>query len=129
MVYFEIQADDLGRAAKFYASVFGWTLSRAERTPVEYWRIEMGDGGRGGLLRRPAPAPSPGSGTNAYVCSFEVADFDVVADLIAKQGGRVALPKFESALQSPAAKHIAGRVPDLRSARLDPSSRWPPPQM
>jgi predicted enzyme related to lactoylglutathione lyase len=51
-VYFEIQADDLGRAANFYASVFGWKLSRAERTPVEYWRIEMGDGGRGGLLRR-----------------------------------------------------------------------------
>ena len=52
-----------------------------------------------------------------------------LAYIIAKQGGRVALPKFESALQSPAAKHIAGRVPDLRSARLDPSSRWPPPQM
>ena len=94
MVYFEIQADDLGRAAHFYTRVFGWNLSRAERMPVEYWRIETGDGGRGGLLRRPAPAPSPGSGTNAYVCSFEVADFDVVADLIAKHGGRTALPKF-----------------------------------
>src|ERR1700739_3424034 len=94
MVYFEIQAEDLGRAANFYTNIFGGNFTRAEGIPVEYWRIETHDRGRGGLLKRPQPAPPLRSGANAYVCSFEVADFDVAADLISRQGGSVALPKF-----------------------------------
>jgi uncharacterized protein len=61
--------------------------------PVEYWRIET-DGPRGGLLQRPAAAPALEQGTNAFVCSMEVADFDGTAKKIALLGGRVALPKF-----------------------------------
>ena len=92
-VYFEIQADRIDRAERFYADVFGWKFSKAVGTPVEYRRIETADG-RGGLLKRPAPAPPSHSGTNAYVCSFEVNDFDVMADAILKRGGMTALPKF-----------------------------------
>jgi len=91
--YFEIQADDLKRAIEFYRTVFSWTLTRAEGLPVEYWRIET-DGPRGGLLRRPAEAPPAGQGTNAFVCSIEVPDFDTVAKKIVDSGGRIALPKF-----------------------------------
>ncbi|MGA9120457.1 MAG: VOC family protein, partial [Bacteroidota bacterium] len=64
-----------------------------ENLPIEYWRIEMA-GIRGGLLKRPASAPPPESGTNAYVCSLEVDDFDASAEHILAQGGQVALPKF-----------------------------------
>jgi predicted enzyme related to lactoylglutathione lyase len=46
--YFEIQADDLKRTVEFYRPVFGWTFTRAEGLPAEYWRIET-DGLRGGL--------------------------------------------------------------------------------
>jgi uncharacterized protein len=49
---------------------------------------------KGGLLRRPAKAPTEGSGTNAFVCSFEVEDFDGTAARIQGQGGAVALAKF-----------------------------------
>ena len=91
--YFEIQANDLKRAINFYKSAFGWTFTRAEGLPVEYWRIETG-GPRGGLLQRPAAAPAPEQGTNAFVCSMEVSDFDATAKRIADGGGRVALPKF-----------------------------------
>jgi predicted enzyme related to lactoylglutathione lyase len=35
-----------------------------------------------------------GFGTNAFVCSFEVKDFDETASLIEKLGGQIALPKF-----------------------------------
>jgi len=90
--YFEIQADDVGRARRFY-EVFGWKFFRAEGLPIEYWRIET-DGPRGGLLQRPAKTPPPESGTNAYVCSMEVEDFDAVAKKILALGGQVALPKF-----------------------------------
>jgi uncharacterized protein len=91
--YFEIQAADLRRAIEFYTSVFGWTFTRAEGLPIEYWRIET-DGPRGGLLQRPAPAPNSQQGTNAYVSSMEVTDFDLVAEKIALANGIVALPKL-----------------------------------
>ena len=92
-VYFEIQADQMDRAERFYTDIFGWKFTKAHGTPVEYWRIETSDG-RGGLLKRPAPAPPPYSGTNAYVCSFEVNNFDRTADAILKRGGITALAKF-----------------------------------
>jgi uncharacterized protein len=46
------------------------------------------------LLQRPVKTPPPQSGTNAFVCSLEVEDFDATAATILKQGGIVALPKF-----------------------------------
>jgi len=93
-IYFEIQADQIDRAQRFYVEVFNWKFTKADGTPVEYWRIETEDGGRGGLLKRPAPVPRAHHGTNAYVCSFEVTNYDQTADIILKQGGTIALPKF-----------------------------------
>lgn len=92
-IYFEIQADDPARAADFYAKAFGWKLHEVQGLPIAYWRIETG-GAQGGLLRRPAKAPHPGSGTNAFVCSIEVADFEKTARTILAKGGQIALPKF-----------------------------------
>ncbi len=91
--YFEIQADDVARAVHFYQAIFNWKLTRDEGLPIEYWRIETG-GARGGLLKRPAQVPPPQSGTNAYVCSMQVEDFDTSAEKILSLGGQVALPKF-----------------------------------
>jgi predicted enzyme related to lactoylglutathione lyase len=91
--YFEIQANNLKRATEFYKAVFGWTFTQAEGLPVEYWQIQT-DGPRGGLLPRPAKAPAPAQGANAFVCSMEVSNFDATAKRIADVGGRVALPKF-----------------------------------
>ncbi len=91
--YFEIQADDLNRARNFYADIFGWKFTRVGGIPIEYWRIDT-EGPRGGLLKRPAKAPPPEHGTNAFVCSMEVSDFDQVAGKITNRGGKIALPKF-----------------------------------
>ncbi len=91
--YFEIQADEPSRAVRFYSGVFGWKFEQVPGLPVEYWRIET-DGISGGLLKRPALPPPPQSGTNAFVCSMQVVDFDATAAAILKAGGIVALPKF-----------------------------------
>ncbi len=91
--YFEIQADNVERARNFYQSVFGWSFTKAEGMPIEYWRIETG-GIRGGLLARPASVPKGPAGTNAYVCSMETDNFDAMAEKILGVGGTVALPKF-----------------------------------
>ncbi len=91
--YFEIQSSVPEREIKFYQSVFGWKFIKEEFVPIEYYRIET-NGINGGLLKRPAPTPPSGTGTNAYVCSVQVENFDMTAELILKNGGQVALPKF-----------------------------------
>lgn len=91
--YFEIQAEDTQRACRFYTEIFGWTFAKAESLPVDYWRIET-DGLRGGLLQRPAKTPPAGYGTNAFVSSIEVVNFDTTAQKITNLGGQVALAKF-----------------------------------
>ena len=92
-IYFEIQADDPARAISFYSQVFGWKFDEVKGLPVPYWRIETG-GSRGGLLKRPAKPPPVQCGTNAFVCSLEVENFDETAKRIEQLGGVVALPKF-----------------------------------
>jgi uncharacterized protein len=92
-MYFEIQADDPVRAIGFYSYVFGWSFTEQEGLPLEYWRIETGTD-EGGLLRRPGKRAPIGSGTNAFVCSIEVDDFDTATGRILEKDGIVALPKF-----------------------------------
>ena len=93
VMYFEIQADKPEQAVRFYSTVFGWRFEKQVGLPVEYWLIET-EGIRGGMLKRPALPPPQEHGTNAYVCSVEVADFDAVARAILNGGGQIALPKF-----------------------------------
>ena len=100
VVHFELQADDLERAKAFYGAVFGWEFqdwsSAAGGSP--YWGIVTGPddqpGINGGLLQRPAPSPGPGQGTNAYVCTMGVEDYDATEKKILDAGGQVALPKM-----------------------------------
>jgi predicted enzyme related to lactoylglutathione lyase len=93
IVFFEIQADDVSRAAQFYQTIFGWKFNRNLGAPIEYLDIETG-GLRGGLLKRPAKTPPAEHGTNAFVCSVQVENFDAVASRIMSNGGQVALEKF-----------------------------------
>lgn len=91
--YFEIQADDLEKAREFYSTVFGWKFIKDDTIPIEYYRIEMA-GIYGGLLKRPAQVPLVQSGTNAFVCSIQVENFDITAEKIITQQGKIALAKF-----------------------------------
>ena len=91
--YFEIQSTNPERDMKFYAAVFGWKFTRQESVIIEYYGIETKTI-RGGLLKRPTPVPPPQSGTNAFVNSIEVINFNKTRELILQIGGQVALPKF-----------------------------------
>ncbi|MCW2613076.1 MAG: Glyoxalase/bleomycin resistance protein/dioxygenase [Frankiales bacterium] len=98
VVHFEVQADDVERAKRFYAAVFGWSFQGyGEVTGSPYWGIVTGPddqpGINGGLLSRPVAAPADGQGTNAFTCTVAVDDYDAVEQRILDGGGRVALPK------------------------------------
>ncbi len=91
--YFEIQSSEPTRELRFYQTVFEWKFIREETFPIEYYRIET-NSIDGGLLQRPVPVPTQGQGTNAYVCSVQVDDFDTTSRRILSNGGRVAMAKF-----------------------------------
>ena len=91
--YFEIQSSDPVRDIQFYKAIFGWKFIKEEFVPIEYYRIET-NSIHGGLLKRPAKVPPPESGTNAFVCSVQVENFDKTSELILGNNGQVALPKF-----------------------------------
>ncbi|OGY12153.1 MAG: glyoxalase [Candidatus Zambryskibacteria bacterium RIFCSPHIGHO2_01_FULL_43_27] len=97
VVHFEIQADDTERAITFYKEIFDWDFPKYMDN---YWGIVTAEkdskevGINGGLLKRPCPAPAPEQGTNAFVCTVQVENFDEIAEKILKAGGRVAMPKF-----------------------------------
>ena len=98
VLHFEVQADDVERAKAFYAEVFGWTYQDYSAVAGStYWGITTGPGDQpgidGGLLPRPAAAPAPQQGTNAYVCTIGVGDYDATERRILAAGGQVALPK------------------------------------
>lgn len=100
VVHFEIQADDVERAKAFYADVFGWEFQDWSSAVggATYWGIITGPddqpGINGGLMPRPAPVPAGHAGTNAFVCTMQVDDYDAAEARILAAGGVVALPKM-----------------------------------
>ncbi|MBI2541368.1 VOC family protein [Candidatus Woesearchaeota archaeon] len=100
VVHFEIQAEKPEWAAKFYKEIFGWSIEKWPDPGWDYWIVMTAEkdskepGINGGLLKRPAKTPPQEYGTNAYVCTVQVEDFDKTAESIKKTGGIVAMPKF-----------------------------------
>jgi uncharacterized protein len=95
-VHFEIPADDLERAQKFYTDVFGWEISKMPG-PFEYYGVrttetgEMGlpksYGVNGGMYKRMSPTQLP---TN-YIA---VEDIDAFAAKVVEAGGEITIPKM-----------------------------------
>ena len=94
IAYFEIQATDLKKAVEFYNTIFGWEFVKEELVPIEYYRTTNCHGILGAILKRPMETPPMKYGTNAFVCSVQVENFDDTAKLILDNGGIVAMAKF-----------------------------------
>lgn len=98
VVHFEIQADDLERAAAFYRQIFGWKIEKWGH--MDYWMVMTAEmdskepGINGGMLKRPAGRAQEKCGANAFVCTVQVSNFDQTAEAILAAGGQVAMPKF-----------------------------------
>ena len=96
--YFEIPADNVGRAGKFYGSLLGWTIGptsmpAAMPASMEYQDVKTGEPkegtlAMGGMYRRQMP------GTPITVYAM-VDDFDTVMGKVEKLGGKILMPKME----------------------------------
>jgi len=96
VVHFEIPADNLARAKKFYSTVFGWKIddypemqysivrtvdSEENGTPKEAGAIN------GGMLERQDPVRAP-------VVTISVDNMDQATATIERNGGKIIRPKM-----------------------------------
>jgi len=97
VVHFEIPADDLERAQKFYKSVFGWEMSQfpdmeyiiISTTPVDENGMPAEPGAiNGGMMKRQRPFTSP-------VITINVQDIESALKSIKKMGGEVIRGKMQ----------------------------------
>ena len=91
IVHFEIPTNDLERAKKFYASLFGWKIEQYQGSG-DYWMIttttEKGENAVcGGMMARQNPRQTI---TN-YI---DVPSIDEYAVKLQKLGGQVIVPKM-----------------------------------
>ncbi len=99
-VHFEIHVDDIERAKKFYGNVFGWEFMDWPMPGSEPYIAIMTapkdskePGINGGMVKRPSSSPRSEQGSNAYVTTMQVENFDTTAEKILKEGGKTAMPK------------------------------------
>ena len=90
VVHFEVFADDVDRAIKFYSDVFDWKFNKWDG-PMDYWIVTTGEEGQpginGGLMQRPEPGAV---GSN----HIDVPSVDEYTDKITRNGGTVVMPKM-----------------------------------
>jgi uncharacterized protein len=90
VMHFEIPADDMDRAEKFYAAVFGWTFRRWEG-PMDYRLATTGGSSERGIDGALLKRPHPGAGT---VNTVDVPSLDEYVWRVEKAGGRVTVPRM-----------------------------------
>jgi predicted enzyme related to lactoylglutathione lyase len=92
IAYFQIPADDVGRAKKFYHSLLGWKIepdTTLEDKSLEWQNIETGEPkegtmNMGGLYKRMGAGP---------IMNFvEVGEIEKVLSRVERLGGKVLMP-------------------------------------
>ncbi len=98
IVHFEIYADDVKRAIKFYEEVFGWAFKSMDGMGMDYTLVFPGGkvmdgpaekGVNGGLLKRSGPATDDKAAPNAFVCTVNVDDVEATVKKAVANGARV----------------------------------------
>ncbi|MBT1689798.1 VOC family protein [Dawidia soli] len=99
VVHFEITAEDVERASKFYRSVFGWKIEPWGPPEYGYMHVETGSSSEpgidGGIWKGAGAAPAADARLNAFNCSIEVADIDITLSKVKSSGGMVVREKSQ----------------------------------
>lgn len=95
IAYFQIPADDVARARKFYQALLGWTIepdTTLEDTSLEWQNVvtgepEEGTMNMGGIYKRMGPSP---------IMNFvKVGNIDTLLAKVEKLGGKILMPKSQ----------------------------------
>lgn len=86
IIHFEIPADDLDRAQKFYSELLGWKI--IQQPGSEYYLIQTGEEGDlgGGMMKRMHPQQGP-------VNYIQVESVEEYSKRAVALGGQVIVPK------------------------------------
>jgi uncharacterized protein len=97
VVHFEIQADDVNRAKRFYEETFGWKIEQMmtkEKGGMNYWGLTTGPDGtpgiNGGMYERTASNP-----LHTYDCTIMVEDIDAAVKTVCENKGQILKEKME----------------------------------
>ena len=100
VIHFEVQADDLARAKKFYETVFGWKTDLMMKADpmkpdsMDYWGLTTGPEGTPGincgLFERPKEKDKQ---HHLYYCTILVDDIDASIRDVKKNGGKIVREK------------------------------------
>lgn len=89
--HFAINADDVGRARRFYEAAFGWTFE--PWGPPDFYQItNAGEGVLGALQGR--RELKPGTRATSYEASVGVEDLKATLAAVEAGGGRVLMPPY-----------------------------------
>lgn len=89
IIHFDLNADNLERAVKFYEDVFDWQIEKWEG-PEEYWMIKTGTEDDPGITGGIAKRENPGDKVTNFI---NVPNVDEFADKVAAAGGKIIHPK------------------------------------
>jgi uncharacterized protein len=98
IVHFEIPADDVDRAKKFYADTFGWAIEKFDYEGGDYWIVRTTEvdeqmkptspGINGGLMKRKMPG-------QPFMNYISTASIDEMSKTIEANNGTIVMPKVE----------------------------------
>lgn len=95
IAHFDISADDVERARRFYERVFGWRFEAWG--PPDFYMIRTGTdadpGIHGSMSKRLHPVS--GKGRTAFECTISVEDLPATRAAIAANGGKILLDDHE----------------------------------
>jgi hypothetical protein len=94
IAHFAINADDVGRARRFYEGVFGWTFNAWG--PPNFYQLQTNrkdepPGILGALQGRRQLLP--GQRTNAFECTVAVSSIEQTEKAVLANGGKIVLPR------------------------------------
>ncbi|EKD58827.1 MAG: hypothetical protein ACD_56C00042G0001 [uncultured bacterium] len=99
VVHFEIQADDIERASKFYEKVLGWKImqmmKKEEGGMMDYWGIETKKAGEPGINGGMYKRSEADEKFNLYDCTVAVEDLDASVAAVRANGGEITKEKSE----------------------------------
>ena len=95
IAHFDIHADDVERARRFYERVFGWRFEAWG--PPDFYLVHTGTekdpGIHGSVSKRNQPIA--GQGRIGYECTISVDDLGAIKAAIAANGGKIVLDDHE----------------------------------